>query len=402
MFKKSRFILLGIIFAFIFVGYTAFSSVKRQILKNERINILLLGVSETDSARFLEVVKLISYEPKTGFLDIISIPRDTKISVPKEVTWRRIQKLEEIYARFVRKYKNSENLFLSFKGQIEDFLKNRFEIDYYIQIDCNAVVEFVDALGGVELEVLRNMKYVDKSQNLEINISTGIHILTGDKALNYVRYRDVTGDIGRLRRQHRFLMAVLENLKSFTTLRRMPALMSSVINNVRTNLKISDILVIVDEIRNFNVENFRLQKLPGKSIMRWRKSYWKVDEAGLREIIEVVSNSSLINLPAMKVDSKSKLNYRITAEVWNATNKRGMALKLTRYLRKRNVDVKRHGNFGTHRKHTQIISRTGDLKQALAIARIIGCRNIKTELDSSRMVDVDVIIGYDFKDLWTE
>src|SRR5680860_743694 len=86
-------------------GVWLFSNIKQDIIREKRVNILVLGISETDNARFAEVVNLVSYEPLTGFIDIIALPRDAKISVPHEVTWKRIQKLDEVYSRLYRKNK---------------------------------------------------------------------------------------------------------------------------------------------------------------------------------------------------------------------------------------------------------------------------------------------------------
>ena len=394
--------LLGLV-GVILIAVTAFSPLKSSITKGDRINILLLGISEFDYTKFAEVIKLLSYEPETGFMDIISIPRDTMISVPREVTWRRIQKLDEIYFRYYRNSSSADELFEKFRATLNDFLDDYLSIDYYIQVDYRAFIDFIDVLGGIEIEVLRAMKYDDYAQNLHISISTGIHQMNGEKALKYVRYRDrIRGDIGRLSRQREFLLAVAEKLKSPATILKIPRLLHTVIKNVDTNLTLPDILIIVDELMNFEMKNFRIQMVPGIAVMRWGKSYWEVDSAGFMELLDVVKNSHLVNFPAFRADKKSFLEDRITVEVWNATKKQGFAQKLTRYLRKRNVDVKDTGNFGTYKKYTQIISRTGDLKLAQEVADVIGYRNIRTELDSSRMVDVSIVIGNDFKPLWRE
>lgn len=385
------------------IAATSSSSVKGQLLKGKRINILLLGISETDNARFAEVVKLISYEPVTGFLDIVSIPRDTMMPVPYKVTWKRIQKLDEIYSRYFRRHKDPFELFNVFKIKIEDYLENYFSIDYYLQIDYMAFVDFVDTLGGVNIEVLNKMDYDDNAQDLHIHISTGTRLFNGEEALRYVRYRDkIRGDIGRQDQQHKFLRAVMEKLKTPESVLRVPGLIRSVIKNVDTNFTLSDLFVMADELRSFELKNFRVQKIPGEPVIKWGKSYWQVNREGTREVMDVVKNSQLINLPSVAVDKKLKISSRITVEVWNGTNKQNFARNLTEYLRKRNVDVVRYGNYGSNKKYTQIISRTGDLKPAREVSRIIGCRNIKTELDSSRMVDLNIVIGSDFDPLWKD
>jgi len=380
---------------------TAFSPVKKSILTDKRINLLLLGISETDNARFAEVIKLISYEPKTGFLDIISIPRDSMVPVDYEISWKRIQKLDEVYSRYERAASDSQELFKMFRNKIQEFLEDAPEIDFYLQIDYSAFTDFVNELGGVEIEVAQSLDYDDNAQNLHIHISSGRHLMNGEEALKYVRYRDkIRGDIGRQERQHKFLISVFTRLKSPSTICRLPMLVKAVIKNVDTNLTFSDFIAFVDELINFDLKNFRIQKIPGNPVMKWGKSYWEVDRIRMREILDVVRNSQLINLPSVTVDKNIKLSRRITAEVWNASNKSNMARELTEYLRRRNVDVVRYGNYGVYKKYSQVISRTGDLKPAREVASIIGCRNIKTELDSSRMVDVNIVIGSDFKRLW--
>jgi LCP family protein required for cell wall assembly len=387
--------------SFVFIAFTYFSPVKIQLLKNKRVNILLLGISETDNARLAEVINLISYEPVTGFLDIVSIPRDTMIPVPYEVTWKQIQKLDEIYSRYYRHSKSSIELFNKFKNKLEKFLENYTAIDYYVQIDYKAFVDFIDALGGLEQEVLNRMDYDDNAQGLHIHISTGIKHFNGEQALEFVRYRDkIRGDIGRQDRQHKFLKVMLEKLRSPSSILKAPALVKSIINNVDTNLSYLDLVAIVDELRNIELKNFRIQKIPGEPVIRWRKSYWKVNREGCREVMDVVKNSQLINLPLATIDKNMKISTRITAEVWNATRRSDLARNLTEYLRKRNIDVVRYGNFGSSKKYTQIVSRTGDLNPAREVSRIMGCRNIKTELDYSRMVDINIVIGDDFKPLW--
>lgn len=387
----------------LYIIATACSPVKRQVLNGKRINILLLGISETDNARFAEVVKLISYEPVTGFLDIVSIPRDTMMPVPHSVTWKRIQKLDEIYSRYFRKHRDLFELFNVFKKKLEDYLENYFTFDYYLRVDYRAFIDFVDTLGGVSIEVLNKMNYDDNAQELHIHITTGTYLFNGEEALKFVRYRDkIRGDIGRQDRQHKFLQAVMEKLKTPESVLKIPGLIRSVIKNIDTNFTLSDLFVIADELRGFELKNFRVQKIPGEPVIKWGKSYWQVNREGTREVMDVVKNSQLINLPAVAVDKKLKISSRITVEVWNATNKQDFARNLTEYLRKRNVDVVRYGNYGTNKKYTQIISRTGDLKPAREVSRIIGCRNIKTELDSSRMVDLNIVIGNDFNALWKD
>ncbi|MGM0441331.1 MAG: LCP family protein [Elusimicrobiota bacterium] len=386
----------------IFIIVTAFSPVKREVIFNKRINILLLGVSKFDYAHKAEVIQLLSYEPRTGFIDVMAIPRDTMMPVPYEITWKRIQKINEVYSRYRNNSKNAEELFVKFKSKTEELLKDNLEIEYFAQFDYNAFKDFVDCLGGVTVDVKERMVYDDYAQDLHIDISTGTQNLGGEKALHYVRYRDkVRGDIGRQERQHKFVKAVLEELKSPRTLLKIPSLFEAVMDNLDTNLNFPDILGLADEIRNLEFKNMRVQRVPGEPVTRWGKSYWQADGQGLKEVIDVVKNSQLINLPVRKIDRSARLDRSITVEVWNASGDKGMAREITNYLRKRNVDVVRYGNYGVIKEYTEIISRDGKLKPAREVADLIGCQNVSTELDTSRMVNLNIVIGRDFNEIWT-
>lgn len=79
-------------------------------------------------------------------------------------------------------------------------------IDHYAEIGFAGFVGVVDAVGGVEMCVDRNIK--DPKSGL--NLSKGCHDLTGTQALAFVRQRhqEAQGDLGRSRNQREFLSAL--------------------------------------------------------------------------------------------------------------------------------------------------------------------------------------------------
>ena len=387
-----------------FLAVTALSPVKRDIMAGRRINLLVAGVSESGGSRSLEALNLISYEPVTGFIDSLAIPEATMIGVPHEITWRRVQRLDEVFARIYRECSgDSTEVISGMKRVVEELLGGRVEIGYHLVFDYAAFEDLVDALGGITIEVHEHMEYEDRSAGLLIDIPAGLQELCGAQALNYVRYRGgARGDAGRRERHQVFKEAVARKLKASSSVLRSPAIVRAVLSNVETNLNAPDVLALTDELRGTGMRNFRKQVLDGETVTRWGRDYWAVNRDILGDVIDIVANSHLLNMPRAPADREALASRRITAEVWNATNRPGLARDLTEYLRRRNVDVVRYGNFGAFRKHTQIISRTGDLNTAREVAIIIGCRNIVTDIDMGRMVDINVVIGSDIKELWRE
>ncbi|WP_308294715.1 LCP family protein [Streptomyces sp. JJ66] len=81
-------------------------------------------------------------------------------------------------------------------------------IHHYLEIDFTSFVHTVDALGGVPVCTVKPLK--DRHSGLDI--PAGTSVLDGGEALAYVRARSVDGsaDLGRMRRQQRFVASVVD------------------------------------------------------------------------------------------------------------------------------------------------------------------------------------------------
>jgi hypothetical protein len=88
---------------------------------------------------------------------------------------------------------------------------------------------------------------------------------------------------------------------------------------------------------------------------------------------------------------------RIIVEVLNATGKQGIARVGTRTLRRKGVDVVFFGNADTTADSTRLLLRRGSRERADAVQKLLGLGKIETAPDSTRRVDVTVILGADWK-----
>lgn len=105
-----------------------------------------------------------------------------------------------------------------------------------------------------------------------------------------------------------------------------------------------------------------------------------------------VNASTLSDGPRVHAPSK----VRIKVQVLNATSTKGLAARATRYLRDRGFDVVEVGNGRNKLTETVVLDRTGKLEWARLVARAFGVASAATELDSTRLVDVTVLIGDDW------
>ncbi|WP_098747644.1 LCP family protein [Paenibacillus sp. EZ-K15] len=200
----------------------------------ERVNILLMGgdnrgLKENDKARS-DSILLATFDPVTKKAHLLSILRDT-------------------YVRIEGHGEERVNTALALGGPnlamktIGDLLG--LDIQYYVYTDFEGFKSLIDALGGIDFYVEKDMTYTDKADGnrYDIHLKKGQQKLDGDKALQYVRFRhDAMSDFTRTERQRNLLSAVADKLKSGWNLMRMKQILESVAPYIQTNLDISDML----------------------------------------------------------------------------------------------------------------------------------------------------------------
>ena len=244
---------------------------------NKRINILLLGIDDGDSdaapdePKRTDAMMLASFDPGDNKVALLSLPRDTKVQIPGRAGW---DKLNAAYAY---------GGVMMAKQTVANLLQ--VPIHYYVLVDWRAFIDVIDLIGGVDLYVEKDMYYYDDWDDFLIDLPAGQQHLDGKKAIQYVRYRDEEGDIGRIKRQQKFMMAVYEKIASAQILTKMPGLVSEIMKMVKTDLPVSDMLAMGGALHGMMKEQGGLQMatVPGTPEYIDEISYWIPDITDLRE-----------------------------------------------------------------------------------------------------------------------
>jgi LCP family protein required for cell wall assembly len=385
--KTPHYILLVFVLVTAFAIYFSYTSpLSRAIRRGERINAVVLGTDLVDYARHSDTMMFVSYDPRTRFLDIISIPRDTQFS-PKGYNFR---KINEIYAYSWRKSKDDAYSCRQVQTGIEELFSGKVTVPYYLQIDYASFRAFINMIGGVTIDVEEPMHYDDTAGKLHIHFNPGVQKLDGQQALEYVRFRSKAGDLGRVLRQQYFFKAILDRLKNPMVLATIPKIVYTVAKDIKTNLKTWDILVCLLEARHFSQKNLRLAQLPGASA----GNYWKIDQENTQGLLEKIFPEN--------GDGIVSQGPQIKVEVWNASGRPRVAEKVAWLLRKQGFDVMDYGNFATRQKKTLIKDLTGNLRAAQKISECLDCGEVVTRYDAKRLIDVSVILGEDCQAVATE
>ena len=94
-----------------------------------------------------------------------------------------------------------------------------------------------------------------------------------------------------------------------------------------------------------------------------------------------------------RVDAEAPAGVRIRVEVLNATRVRGLARRATMHLRDRGFDVVNVGTSREPRDSTLVLDRSGHPDWAALVGRALGGARVEAAPDSSRYLDVTVLVG---------
>jgi LCP family protein required for cell wall assembly len=212
-------------------------------------------------------------------VSVVSIPRDSKVYISGN---RGVDKINAAHA-------------LGGPDLAVQTVQDSFgiPIDNFVVINFRGVRELVDAIGGIDVYVEKPMHYTDRTAKLFINFEPGNYHLNGEQAEAFLRFRhDQLGDIGRIRRQQQFIMAITKKLKDPTIVFRIPELVKLSSKYVETDLSTNDLLTLAFFGKDVNMNSVRTATLPGHP-GGVTVSYWVVDPEASQTLLDrlILDNS---------------------------------------------------------------------------------------------------------------
>ena len=257
--------------------------------RNERLgskrNIVVLGVDgreKDDDPGRSDTLFVVMFDPKSKNVSLLSIPRDTRVRIPGH-GW---DKINHAYAFGGHKLTQQTT---------EELLG--IQVNNYVMVDFSGFESLVDAIGGIDIDVEKDMYYEDPYADLVIDIKHGYQHLDGKRAGEYVRFRkDELGDIGRVQRQQKFMKAAAAQIFNIDTVTKIPALFSTVDRHVETDMNTLTMIKAANSFKLFGDEKVKSGMLYGNFDDTEGISYW----ATSRE--EVQKSLDEVGIPYMKDD----------------------------------------------------------------------------------------------------
>ena len=375
----------------------------------ERVNILMLGVDlrcDEEGPTHSDTIIVATIDPVSQSAALLSLPRDLWVEIPDFG----VNRINQAYFNGQAYEYPGGGPQLAVET-VEAFLG--VPIDYYVAVDFNAFVEFVDLMGGIVVEVperIEDPNYPDNCYGYDpFTIEPGLQRLDGQTALKYARTRATFGgDVDRAGRQQQVIMAVRQQATQLDTLPQLlfnaPQLWQSFQDNVSTNLELSEALQLANLVRNLPGENMRNYVLDYTYVYNDTTFDGQQVLVPVREKVRALRDE-VFAPPAVPTPVIEALPTAITIEdarvaVFNGTPTFGLAGETQQYLLRQNVNVTDIGNADSATyTATQIIdygSHPGTVQYLVRLMNIPPL-NVSTGTNPAGDFDVLVILGSDWQ-----
>ena len=226
---------------------------KTQELLDGYTNIALFGIDNRSTGKYesgnSDCIMIASINNDTKEVRLISVYRDSFLAVDDDDDLR---KLNAAYAKGGP------------TGAVAALNKNLdLDIKEYVAVDFNAVMEVVDALGGIELDISSKEAETMKIYINEMNEVMGtngtavsgpvLQTVNGIQALAYCRDRYSGGDdYGRTERQRTVISKIVEKAKA-ASLPTLNKVIDKLFPDISTSLSSSEILGLAAGIKDYEL-----------------------------------------------------------------------------------------------------------------------------------------------------
>jgi len=358
------------------------------------INILILGVDigdpnikDNDDIKRTDSMMLLHYNPSEKDVKVISIPRDTKIKINNKDI-----KINSAYA------------FGGAKKTIE-VVENMLDttINYYIKVDYKAFTKFIDAIGGVNMDIEEDMKYDDEGQDLHIDFKKGKNIhLDGKKAEEFFRWRKnndgtglAEGDLGRIKNQHIFMEKVTKKIKSPMMPLRIPKILSVIEENVETNMSPRIMVKHGSKGIGLSSSNIKFSTLEGEPKYIKGISYFVYDKNKNKDTLQSLQSvSKTASSSTIGGVDKSKLKVKVL----NGTNTEGLAKIYSSMLKNLGYQNIIIGN-GEKLMESKAYIKDNNKDLKSIIKQDFNIKNLQSMEEKQGDFDIIIILGEDKKTL---
>lgn len=246
--------------------FTTETHVELKADENGRTNVLIFGTSGMDmegtgfdgqqhaGSVLTDTIMVVSYDQKTQDIVMVSLPRDLKA----ETTCTATGKINEVFW-CNNLYDDDEE---GGARALVSEMKTIFGVDiqYYVHVNWGALIQIVDAVGGVDVtldDYVYDLVVMNPGEPYHLNGHEAL-------ALARARYGTADGDFSRANHQQKILIALKDKVVSqgmdFGTAF---GILNAVGDNVRTNVSLDEMKTVIFNSADMDIAKARQLTLRG-------------------------------------------------------------------------------------------------------------------------------------------
>jgi LCP family protein required for cell wall assembly len=241
------------------VQFSDLFSAKALCGNEPELYVLAVGIDQRGNDYLYglaDVIRIVRIDFSKPQINVVALSRATLVNVPEDrlkVTGPMLLNQSYFFGSRGMDYYEGPNYGA---GALQETIDYNFGIstDRYLVIDFQAFVKFIDAIGGIEVDL---PTYVDDMPNSYF--PAGVQTLDGAQALTLARIRSKYSDLIRIDNQTLILKAVIERLKNPLILARLPQIIASLQDAYLTDLsesQITSMICLLPKLDSNNVQFF--------------------------------------------------------------------------------------------------------------------------------------------------
>ena len=259
-------LLVGFLFAWLKLGLINFDNIgematndldeETQAMLSGYTTIALFGVDNRSNGNYesgnSDSIMICSINNETKEVKIVSVYRDTVFDVDGDRKFRK--------ANYAYNHGGAEEAIEMLNRNLD------LDIQDYVAVDFNALVEAVDAVGGVEItltqdeiDIIEEKGYMNEVASVTghtdeiVSLSPGTQTVNGVVATAYCRIRYTSGgDFARAERQRTVVSQLIEKAQS-ASLTQLNALINAVFPDISTSLSLTQLISLASAMKDYTL-----------------------------------------------------------------------------------------------------------------------------------------------------
>lgn len=253
-----------------------------NLSSGDRVNLLVMGFGGGNhpGAYLTDSMLILSIDPATGKSAMISVPRDLWVQIPPDSG--QYNKINAAYEYGLSNGYGSEQAGKVAAGdlaarKISDV--TGLNVKYWMTLDFTGFRDLVDALGGVDINVLRPFT-ADYPKNddpnidptvIQVHFNAGQQHMNGERAIEYARAREVLDnpiegtDFARSQRQQILIKAIVAKMTSIPSWPHLWGALDALQKSIYTNLSAYDLYQFV---RKLDINNAKRIGLTNDNVLQ--------------------------------------------------------------------------------------------------------------------------------------